>query len=192
MTEARVGFLEPVEGRVERRLCAVDPKLELRLLDEDGKMVVQGAGEIVLRGPALMLGYWHNRDAENRTLREQGFRTRDLMQVSASGDRFLVGRLDDVIDVGGEKVFPAEVEAALLAHPQIQDAWVSGETDPRGVRGEVVKAAVVLAPGDRFDREEILAHCRARLEPYKLPVFIEAVAEIPRDGLGKVTRISPA
>jgi acyl-CoA synthetase (AMP-forming)/AMP-acid ligase II len=189
MTEARIGFLEPVEGRAERRLCAVDPNLELRVLDESGESVERGLGEVVLRGPALMLGYWHNRPIENQKIREQGFRTRDLMEVGSTGDRLLVGRLDDVINVGGEKVFPSEVEAALLGHPRIRDARVRGEADPRGVRGEVVKATVVLAPGGSLDRQAILAHCRTRLEPYKLPVLIEVAREIPRDSMGMVRRI---
>ncbi len=191
MTEARVGFVEPVEGRAERRLCAVDPNLELRVLDESGNPVHEGIGEAVLRGPALMLGYWHNRASENAQIREEGFHTRDLIEVTAAGERFLVGRLDDVINVGGEKVFPAEVEAALLVHPQIRDAHAYRAPDPRGVRGEVVKAEVVLSEGE-FDREEILSHCRSHLEPYKLPAVIESVAEIARDGMSKVTRIGSA
>jgi long-chain acyl-CoA synthetase len=188
MTEARIGFLEPVDGRPERRLVAVDPNLELDVLDERGRPVTAGVGEVVLRGRGLMLGYWHNRDEENAALRREGFRTRDLMEVIPGGDRFLVGRKDDVINVGGEKVFPAEVESALLAHPRVRDARVYGDRDPRGVLGEVVRAAVVLDLGTAFDPEELLAHCRRRLEPYKVPSVLEPVAEIPRDAMGKVKR----
>jgi acyl-CoA synthetase (AMP-forming)/AMP-acid ligase II len=144
----------------------------------------------VLRGSALMLGYWHNRDSENAAIRRDGLHTRDLMEVDAGGGRFLVGRLDDVVSVGGEKVFPAEVEAALLSHPRILDARVGGEADPRGVRGQVVKASIVLKPNAEFDREAILAHCRARLEPYKIPVILETVASIPRNEMGKVARLA--
>ncbi len=142
-----------------------------------------------MRGSGLMLGYWHATDEENARMRREGFRTRDLMEIADTGERYLLGRLDDVIDVGGEKVFPLEVEVALLAHAQIHDARVSAADDPRGVRGRVVKAAVVLAPEARLDRDAILAHCRERLEPYKLPEIIETVAEIARDPMGKVARI---
>jgi acyl-CoA synthetase (AMP-forming)/AMP-acid ligase II len=190
MTEARIGFLEPVPGRAERRLAAVDPNLELRVVDAEGRPLREGVGEIVLRGRALMLGYWHNRDAENRALRAQGLHTRDLAEVAANGERFLVGRLDDVVNVGGEKVFPAEVEAALLTHPAVRDARVSGAPDPQGVRGQIVAASVVLAESADLDAEAILAHCRARLEPYKVPSRIEAVAEIPRNEMGKVVRLA--
>jgi len=189
MTEARIGFLEPVQGRAERRICAVDPNLELEVQDEEGRPIQQGIGELVLRGGALMLGYWHNRDSENATIRELGFRTRDLMEVTPDGERFLVGRKDDVISVGGEKVFPNEVEAALLAHPAVCDARVLAADDPRGVLGQIVKAAIVLKPEAGFDRDDILAHCRRRLEPYKVPSVLEPVTEIPRNEMGKLARI---
>lgn len=190
MTEARIGFLEAVEGRAERRLCAVDPDLELEVHDESGRPISQGIGEIVLRGRALMLGYWHNRDQENVQIRTHGFRTRDLMEIAPDGQRFLVGRKDDVISVGGEKVFPAEVEAALLAHPAVRDACVLGEEDPRGILGQIVKAAIVLRGDAPFDPDAILSHCRDRLEPYKVPSLLEPVAEIPRNDMGKVARVA--
>lgn len=191
MTEARIGFLEPVPGRAERRLGAVDPNLELRVLDENGRPVEKGIGEIVLRGPALMRGYWHGTERENARLHAEGLRTGDLMEVTERGERFLIGRLDDVINVGGEKVFPAEVEAVLLSHPAIRDVRVTGAEDPRGVRGHVVRAAIVLEPAAMLDRDDLLAHCRARLEPYKLPVIVDVVPEIGRNDMGKVARPMP-
>ncbi len=137
-----------------------------------------------------MIGYWHNSEAENARIGLQGVRTRDLMEVAPDG-RYLVGRLDDVINVGGEKVFPNEVEAALLAHPGIRDAKVMGVADPHGVRGQVVKAAIEVAGGAPLDEEEIRAHCRARLDPYKIPAIVETVAGIARNEMGKVVRTAP-
>ncbi len=189
MTEARIGFLEPLAGRAERRLCAVDPNLELQVQNDDGAPVEQGIGEVVLRGPALMLGYWHNRDEENEKLHREGFRTRDMMEVTPEGDRVLIGRLDDIVSVGGEKVFPAEVEIALLSYSGVRDARVVAEGDPRGVLGQVVKAMIVLDPEAEFDRDDLLAHCRSRLEPYKIPGIIEPVAEIRRDAMGKISKL---
>ena len=189
MTEARIGFLEPLAGRAERRLAAVDPNLELRVLDEAGAPVERGIGEVVLRGPALMLGYWHNRDEENQELHHEGFYTRDMMEITPAGDRLLAGRLDDVVSVGGEKVFPAEVEVTLMSYSGIRDARVVAERDPRGILGQVVKARIVLDPEAEFDRDDLLAHCRTRLEPYKIPSIIERVAEIKRDAMGKVSRL---
>ena len=137
-----------------------------------------------------MLGYWHNRDEENARIRTHGFHTRDLMEIAPDGERFLVGRKDDVISVGGEKVFPAEVEAALLAHPSVRDVCVLGADDPRGILGQIVKAAIVLRGDAPFDPDAILSHCRDRLEPYKIPSLLEPVAEIPRDDMGKVARVA--
>ena len=190
MTEARIGFLEPVAGRPQRRLAAVDPNLTLRVLDENGNEVHEGIGEVVLNGAALMIGYWHNSEAQNARIRRQGVRTRDLMEVAPDG-RYLVGRLDDVINVGGEKVFPNEVEAALLAHPAVHDAKVVGVADPHGVRGQVVKATIEVTGGAPLDEDEIRAHCRARLEPYKIPAIVETVARIARNEMGKVVRAAP-
>jgi len=190
MTEARIGFLEAVDGRTDRRLRAADPNLELRVVDENGAELRNGVGEIVLRGAALMMGYWHNSDSENENIRRDGFHTRDLMEVTDEG-RFLLGRIDDVISVGGEKVYPNEVEAVLLAYPRVRDVRVIAEEDPRGVRGQVVSAAIVLEPDAHFDRDAILAHCRARLEPYKLPAVLQCVPEIVRNQIGKVVTVRP-
>ena len=109
-----------------------------------------------------MIGYWHNSEAQNARIRREGVRTRDLMEVAPDG-RYLVGRLDDVINVGGEKVFPNEVEAALPAHPAVRDAKVVGVADPHGVRGQVVKATIEVTGVAPVDEDEIRAHCRARL-----------------------------
>ena len=111
------------------------------------------------------------------------------MEVTPEGDRLLMGRLDDVVSVGGEKVFPAEVEVTLMSYSGIRDARVVAERDPRGLLGQVVKASIVLDPEAEFDRDDLLAHCRTRLEPYKIPSIIEQVAEIKRDAMGKISRL---
>ncbi len=189
MTEARIGFLEPDGSSSERRLLAHDPGLQLEVLDEDGQPVHEGVGELVLRGPALTRGYWHQREDASERLQREGLRTRDLMRVDPDGRLCLVGRLDDVVSVGGEKVFPLEVEFALRSHPAVHDARVTGVPDPRGVRGQLVRAEVVLAPEHDLDPDELLAHCRRQLEPYKVPAQLEAVPEIHRNAMGKVVAL---
>ncbi len=171
MTECRIAYLEPIGERHDRRFLATDPELEISVVAPNGELVEEGMGEIVIRGRGLMVGYWHNTAIENHELRRVGFRTGDLAEVTAGGDRFLLGRLDTVIDVGGEKVFPAEVEAVLLTHPQIADAEVTAIPDPRGIRGEVVKARVVIV--GHLERRDIDLHCRRYLEPFKIPAMIE-------------------
>jgi len=187
MTEARIGFLDSEAESSDRRLVAHDPMLELRVLDDEGKSVTAGIGELVLQGRALTLGYWHQRAVDNETMRREGLRTRDLMRVAADGSMSLVGRLDDVISVGGEKVFPLEVEFALRSHPSVTDARVSGVPDP--VRGQIVVADVVLAQSHALDVDALRVHCRSQLEPYKIPVEVNAVAEIPRNAMGKIVEL---
>lgn len=187
MTEARIGFLDPDATSSERRLLAHDPMLELRVVDDEGAPVTDGIGELVLLGPALTLGYWHQRAVDNESMRREGLRTRDLMRVGADGSMRLVGRLDDVISVGGEKVFPLEVEFALRSHPSVVDARVSGLPDP--VRGQIVHADVVLAEAHELDVDALRVHCRSQLEPYKIPSDVVAVGEIPRNAMGKVVEL---
>ena len=86
-------------------------------------------------------------------------------------------------------MFPAEVEVALMSYSGIRDARVVAERDPRGLLGQVVKARIVLDPEAEFDRDDLLAHCRTRLEPYKIPSIIERVSEIKRDAMGKISRL---
>ena len=187
MTEARIGFLDPDATSSDRLLLAHDPMLELRVVDDDGTPVTDGIGELVLRGRALTLGYWHQRKVDNEVMRRDGLRTRDLMRVAVDGSMSLVGRLDDVISVGGEKVFPLEVEFALRSHPSVADARVTGVPDP--VRGQIVHADVVLATPHELDLDALRLHCRGQLEPYKIPVEVVAVDEIPRNAMGKVVAL---
>ena len=187
MTEARIGFLDPDATSSERRLLAHDPMLKLRVAEADGEPVTDGIGELVLLGRALTLGYWHQRAVDNEAMRREGLRTRDLMRVNPDGSMSLVGRLDDVISVGGEKVFPLEVEFALRSHPSVIDARVTGMPDP--VRGQKVHADVVLAEAHELDVDALRVHCRSQLEPYKIPVDVAAVAEIPRNAMGKVVEL---
>lgn len=189
MTEARIGFLDPDAETSERRLLAHDPRLQLRVLDEADEPVCSGVGELVLRGPALTQGYWHQREVDNAAMRRDGLRTRDLMRVAEDGTWSLVGRLDDVLSVGGEKVFPLEVEFALRNHPAVVDARVTGAPDPSGVRGQIVVAHVVLAPDHALDEAALRAYCRQHVEPYKVPTRVQAVVEIPRNAMGKIIEI---
>lgn len=186
MSEARIAFLEPVAGRSERRLAAVSPGLELSVVDANGAEVRVGTGELVLRGPALMLGYFHDSAGERERRARDGFHTRDLVECTANGDWFLVGRADAVINVGGEKVFPAEVEAVLLSHPQVRDARVEAADDPQGVRGQIARATIVV--DGTVSHQDIVNHCRQRLEPYKVPQIVDLVGAIERNELGKVVR----
>ena len=136
-----------------------------------------------------MRGYWRRPELTAETLLpDGGLRTPDLGRLGERGGLRLLGRADEVINAGGEKIGPDEVEAALRSHPAVEDAAVAGVPDPAGILGMIVKAWVVLAPGERVSANDLAAHCAARLESVKVPRAIEFVDELPRAQLGKVTR----
>ncbi|HWQ29001.1 MAG TPA: 2-succinylbenzoate-CoA ligase, partial [Dehalococcoidia bacterium] len=154
---------------------------------EDGPDAAPGEpGSIVLRGPVVMAGYWNQPEASARALRDGWLHTGDLGVVDAEGYLYVLDRRDDLIISGGENVYPAEVEAVLLAHPAVADAGVFGVPDERW--GQAVAAAVVLAPGARVSEDELRAFCRERLAGYKTPAGIRFADALPRTTAGKLQR----
>lgn len=147
-------------------------------------------GEVVCRGPQVFKGYWNNPQATRDCFVEIGgkvfFRTGDLGFCDDEGYFFIVDRLKRMINASGFKVWPAEVEAMMFAHPDIQEACIIGARDPH--RGETVKAVVVLKASARgkVSEEDIIAWCRDRMAAYKYPRGVEFVNELPKSGSGKV------
>jgi long-chain acyl-CoA synthetase len=161
--------------------------LSVRVVDAaDHDVAVGEAGELIVRGPNVMLGY-HNKPAETQAaLRDGWYRTGDLARYDANGYLTITGRLKDVIIRGGQNISPVEVEEAVAAHPDIADCAVVGMSDE--AYGEVPVAFVVPHPGVTPDPAVLAAHCRALLSGYKLPHAFHVVAEIPRTGSGKAMR----
>jgi fatty-acyl-CoA synthase len=143
-------------------------------------------GEIVVRGPITMLGYWNRPEETAEGLRGGWLRTGDLATVDAEGFLTLVGRARELYISGGENVYPAEVEAVYAEHPAVREIAVVGVADPKW--GEVGRAYVVLAPGEALDAEALRAWGRERLASFKLPREFVAVAELPRTESGKVQK----
>ena len=170
--------------------------VELRIVDAaTGETLPAGAvGEVMARSDQNMLGYWNKPDETSSVLDADGwFRTGDAGWLSEDGYLFLHDRIKDMIVSGGENVYPAEVENALLAHPGVADAAVIGVPDDRW--GETVKAIVVAAPEEGRspdDREalaaDIIAATRGRLAHYKCPTSIDFVDALPRNPSGKVLK----
>ena len=167
--------------------------VELRIVDAGaGATVPVGAvGEVWTRSDQNMLGYWNKPDETASVLSGDGwFRTGDAGWLDAEGFLFLHDRIKDMIVSGGENVYPAEVENALLAHPWVADAAVIGVPDDRW--GETVKAVVVRAPGAPDDEDDlaadIIAATRSRLAHYKCPTSIDFVDALPRNPSGKVLK----
>ncbi|MGD2115875.1 MAG: AMP-binding protein [Acidobacteriota bacterium] len=165
--------------------------VEMKVVDvSDGRDLPAGeVGEILVRGSNVMSGYWNRPEETAEALRGGWFHTGDLGWRDADGYFHLHDRLKDLVNVGGQKVFPAEVEACLRSHPAVAEAAVYGAPDP--VLGERVCAAVVLraqTPAHPVPTDELLALCRERLAGFKVPTEIERVDEIPRNPTGKVLK----
>lgn len=170
------------------------PNVELWLEDDHGARLPAGqVGELVVRSSHIMRGYWEKPEATAAVLKpgpipgELVFYTGDLCRFDGEGYLYFVARKDDLIKSRGEKVAPAEVEAALLALDGVKEAAVIGVPDP--VLGQAVKAFVVLTDGVPFDEKALLRECAKRLEAYMLPRWIVAVAALPRTETGKLTKL---
>ena len=162
--------------------------LETRIADEDGNALEVGEiGEIEIRGPIVMAGYWNRPEATAETIRTDGWlRTGDAGYRNADGFFFVHDRVKDMIVSGGENVYPAEVENAILGCPGVADAAVIGIPDERW--GEAVKAIVVAAPGPRPDPADIIAWARQRIAGFKAPKTVDFIDALPRNPSGKVLR----
>jgi len=158
---------------------------EIAVLGDEGNEVASGErGEICLRGPNIMIGYFRNPDATAEALRGGWFHTGDVGYVDEDGYLFLVDRKKDMIIRGGENIYPREIEDVLLEHAGVQAAAVVGRPDE--VRGEEVHAVVVLADGAVLT--EIEEHCRERLAPFKVPSSWDLVEELPKTATGKIDK----
>jgi acyl-CoA synthetase (AMP-forming)/AMP-acid ligase II len=169
------------------------PNTELWLVDEHGQRLGPNqVGELVIRGATVMAGYWEKPEATARKLRpgplpgERVLHTGDLCRLDDEGYLYFVGRTDEVIKSRGEKVPPREVEATLLGIAGVREAAVIGVPDD--VLGSAIKAFVVLEPGAVLDVSAIQRECRARLESFKVPQYIELRTELPRSSNGKIQK----
>lgn len=159
-----------------------------RVIDPDtGATVAAGqVGELVVRGPQVMKGYFNHPDATAAILRDGWLFTGDMVRQDDDGYAYLVDRKRDLIKTSGFLVFPAEVEELLRQHPQVSDAAVIGIPDRD--RGEIVKALVIARDGEQIDVEDLAAYCKTHLGKPKRPQRFEVVTELPRNFLGKVLR----
>jgi acyl-CoA synthetase (AMP-forming)/AMP-acid ligase II len=164
------------------------PGTEVRVVGEDGADLPSGdTGEVLMRTPSLMAGYFENPEATAATISRDGWlHTGDIGQLDDEGFLTLVDRKHDMIVRGGFNIYPAEVERVLSDHPQVKDTAVVGVGHP--ILGEDVVGCVVLRDGAETTSDELIAFCRARLADYKAPRKIVCVGELPRNAMGKVLR----
>lgn len=164
------------------------PGTEVQLRDEGGNEVPFGeTGELHVRGPQVMLGYWEKPDETAIVLGEDGFLgTGDLATMDERGYMRIVDRKKDMIVVSGFKVFPNEIENTVTAHPDIDEAACIGLPD--SASGETVKLFVVVRPGSTITPKEVRAWCKKEMTPYKVPSIVEFIDALPKSNVGKVLR----
>ncbi len=189
LTEGRVGYLKRGPNGVFNRLAGSNDGLQVQVVDGQGQPVAPGeTGEILLRGSGLLKGYLGDSQEALTSIRNHGFRTGDMGMMEATGDIQLMGRMDDILKVGGHKINPREVEAVLQRHPNVAEAVLVGLADPRKIMEVKLHAFVVPRKDAVPTAAELVAHCRLHLEPYKVPASIQFRASFPKTPLGKIQR----
>jgi acyl-CoA synthetase (AMP-forming)/AMP-acid ligase II/acyl carrier protein len=187
MTEAATQIAANPLGRRKLGSVGQSAGAEIAILDGEGRRLASGEpGEIALRGPTVTRGYCNDAAATQSAFRDGWFRTGDLGYLDAEGYLFIVGRIKDVINRGGQKVAPAEVEEALLSHPDVVEAAVF--SIPHIRLGADVAAAVVLRAKAKVTVQKLRNFARARLAGFKVPGLIRIVPEIPKGAGGKIKR----
>lgn len=193
MTEIGTALFVPIEAAdmTGSGSCGVpEPFRECRIADEHGGTLPAGAiGELLVRGPGILQGYYNNPEATANAFVGDWFRTGDLFRQDERGYYYLVGRVKDMIRRSGENIAAREVEEVVLGIPSIAEAACIPVPDPR--RGEEIKLLVVLRPGVSIEAlapARILEHCRSRLAPFKVPRYIAYTDALPRTGSNKIAK----
>jgi acyl-CoA synthetase (AMP-forming)/AMP-acid ligase II len=159
----------------------------LEIRDENGRPAAPGvAGEIWAQGDNVMLGYWNDVDTTQSVLRDAWLKTGDMASMDAEGYIYIQGRRSDMIKTGAHRVAPNEIEEVIAEIDGVAEVAVVGVDDD--ILGQVIKAIVLPRPGANVDGMRVKAHCRDRLALYKIPKYVELVAELPKTASGKIQR----
>ncbi len=160
---------------------------DVRVVDQHGRDVAPGeVGEVLVRGPHIMKGYWNRPEATAEAIREGWLHTGDLASVDKEGFVYIQDRKKDMIISGGENVYPAEIEAVLARHPDVVECAVIGMASARW--GESAAAVVVARAGSELSGPALIEFCQGKLARYKIPRVVEFVTEVPRNPTGKVLK----
>ena len=174
------------EGSIGPPFCGTDARI-VDLEDSDEVLGVDQVGELAVRGPQVMKGYWRQESETKAVLKDGWFLTGDIAKMDGDGYFYVVDRKKDMVNVGGFKVYPREVEDLLFEHPDVREAGVVGVPDE--FSGEAVKAFVVLKdPSMKVTEQDIIDFCEKRLAKFKVPRKVEFVDELPKTLIGKVLR----
>jgi len=186
-----VTHANPIEGmRKTGSIGMPVPNTEVKVVDVDDRskeLTLGEIGELVVRGPQVMRGYWNMPGETEMVLDDEGWLyTGDIARADEDGFFYIVDRKKDMIIASGYNIYPRDVEEVLFEHPKVADAAVAGIPDPK--RGETVKAYIVLKEGETVTEEEIKEFCRERMSKYKVPTQVECRDELPKTMVGKVLR----
>lgn len=185
-----LGISNPVMGLKKVGSIGIPfPDNDVRLVDvEQGKEDVPDGqpGEIIMKGPLIMQGYWNNPEETAGQLRDGWLHTGDIAIRDEDDYIFIVDRKKDMIIAGGFNIYPRDIDEVLFQHPKVAEAVALGVKDQ--YRGETVKAFVVLKPGQKCTEEEIIKFCKEKLAPYKVPKLVEFRDSIPKSVIGKILR----
>jgi len=177
----------PVNGSIKPSSVGLPTGVEIRIVAESGKDADPGGiGEIWVRGATVTAVYLNNHHANSASFVDGWFRSGDLGSVDADGYLYVRGRLKEIINRGGEKISPGEIDAILLSNPKVLDAASFGESD--AIYGENVQAAVILRPGMEATEGELRDYCRTKLSTFEVPDRIYIVADFPRTAKGSTDR----
>jgi len=180
----------PWKGKAKPGTVGVPiPNTDLKIVDlETGtrELPAGEAGEICIKGPQLMKGYYKKPEETANALRDGWLFTGDIGYLDEDGHLSMVDRKKDMIIAGGFNIYPKEIDEVLFAHPKVVEACAIGVPDP--YRGETVKAFIVLKPGETLTAEEIIGYCKERLAAYKTPTHVEFLDALPKSAVGKILR----
>jgi long-chain acyl-CoA synthetase len=161
--------------------------VDVMIADDEGNELPPGEiGEIVIRGPNVMKGYWGKPEATDQAIRNGWLRSGDVGMMDDEGYFFITDRVKDMINAAGFNVYPSEVEQLIYQHPSVQEVAVYGVADP--VRGETVHASIVLKDGQLIDESNIVEFCRANMAAYKVPRKVIFTDQLPKNAVGKILK----
>jgi len=182
--------ITPWGGRIKPGTVGVpvaDTDIKIVDLDDHRKELEIGEpGEIAVKGPHIMMGYYKRPDETDQTLKDGWFLSGDIGKFDEDGYLTIVDRKKDMIIAGGYNIYPVELDDVLMGHPKIMEACTIGI--PHEYRGETVKAFIVVNPGESLTEEEVAAYCKDNLAAYKVPKIIEFIDELPKSAVGKILR----